>query len=342
MSPSEARAEPAAPLLTRRGLIGLAALGLLTSGARAQGPLLLTLTGASPGGLWSLLGAGIHAAVAAALPGSAVTYQTSGGGFANVMLVSQGRAELGIVHNAELRAALDGRAPFRAPVTNLRALATLYDWAPIQWVLVRSFADRFGITSVDELVAARPPVRFGVNTRGNMVQEVNRAILQAYGVDYADIEEWGGQIVYAASSEMAELMANRRIDLSGNGLFAPDSSIVQTGNALPVTMLSLSRGAVERVAAATGTVPYTIPAGSYDWLERAIPTVALGALLVTSAALAEDVAYSLTRALIEHIDRLRRVHTAMQALTRELMAAPSPIPHHPGAVRYFREAGLAA
>jgi TRAP transporter TAXI family solute receptor len=327
--------------LTRRAVLGLVALAAGVGVARAQRPLLVTLTGASPGGLWSLLGAGIHSAVAAEVPGSAVTYQTSGGGFANVMLVSQGRADLGIVHNAELRAALDGRAPFRAPVTNLRALALLYDWAPIQWVMARSFADRYGIATVDDLVAAKAPVRIGVNTRGNMVQEVNREILAAYGVRYEDVAAWGGQIVYAASSEMAELMANRRIDLSGNGLFAPDSSIVQTGNALEVTMLALSEPAIAAVVAATGTVRYTVTAGTYEWLDRDIPTVALGALLVARDTLAEPVAHEITRALVTQIERIQRVHTAMRALTPALMASQRVIPYHPGALRYYREAGLA-
>ena len=63
-------------------IVTLAALATLASFAEAQPPYNLTLSGASPGGLWSLLGAGVHASVAAAYPGSAVTYQTSGGGLA--------------------------------------------------------------------------------------------------------------------------------------------------------------------------------------------------------------------------------------------------------------------
>ena len=72
----------------------------------------LALMGASPGGLWSLLGAGINSAIVSEHPGSVVTYQTSGGGLANVMLVSEGRADLGIVHDVELKAAVEGSAPF--------------------------------------------------------------------------------------------------------------------------------------------------------------------------------------------------------------------------------------
>jgi TRAP transporter TAXI family solute receptor len=313
---------------------------LTATAAGAQTRYNLSLTGASPGGLWSLLGAGVHAAIAAEYPGSAVTYQTSGGGLANVMLVSDGRADLGFVHNVELRVALAGRPPFRKPYTNLRAIAYLYHWAPMQWVVSRRFAERYGIETAGDLIAAKAPVRFGVNTRGNMVQELNRAILEAYGVTYDDIESWGGQVVYAASGEMAELMANRRIDMTGNGLFAPDSSIVQTAQSLEVTMLSLSDAVVASVADKMGAEPYTIPAGTYDWLDHDVATVSLGAGIVASDALPEQTAYDLAKALVDNLERIRRVHTAMRALTPEHMASELIIPYHPGALRYYREAGL--
>lgn len=326
--------------MSRLAAIVAAALLLAPSVTPAQTRYNLTLTGASPGGLWSLLGAGVNAAVAAEYPGSAVTYQTSGGGLANVMLVSEGRADLGFIHNVELRVALAGRPPFRKNYTNLREIAYLYDWAPVQWVISKRFAERYGIETADDLIAAKAPVRVGVNTRGNMVQELNRAIFEAYGVTYEDIESWGGQVVYAASGEMAELMANRRIDMSGNSLFAPDSSIVQTSTSLELTMLSLNDDVVATVVENMGARPYTIPAGTYDWLDHDITTLSPGAGLVATEAMPEQTAYDLAKATVENLDRIQRVHTAMRALTPQHLASEVVIPYHPGALRYYREAGL--
>ena len=331
------------PLPGVGGIKVLAAVWLVLSFsgvAEAQTSYNLSLTGASPGGLWSLLGAGINAAVATRHPGSVVTYQTSGGGLANVALVSGGRAELGIAHDVELKVAVEGSAPFRQPVTNLRAIAYLYDWAPMQFVITRSFADRYGIETMRDLVTTEAPIRIGVNTRGNMVQELNRQILAAYGVTYDDVESWGGQIVFAASNEMANLMANRRIDMSGNGLFAPNNTILQSSNAVDVTMLPLDEDVIERVSTLTGARPYTISAGVYEWLDRDVSTLALGAELIVYESMPDEHAYDLARALVENLDRLRGVHGAMGALTPEFMVSQSVIPYHPGALRYFREVGL--
>ena len=306
----------------------------------AQGRYNLALTGASPGGLWSLLGAGINAAVVSQHPGSVVTYQTSGGGLANVMLVSDGRVDLGIVHDVELKVAVEGGVPFRQPVMNLRAIAYLYDWAPMQLVITRAFADRYGIETMRDLITTKAPVRMGVNTRGNMVQELNRSILAAYGVTYEEVESWGGQVVFAASSEMANLMANRRIDMSSNGLFAPNNTILQSSNAVEVIMLPLDEEVIEIVSGITGARAYTVPAGAYEWLDRDVSTIALGAELVVNETLPDEYAYDLARALMENIDSLRGVHGAMGDLTPEFMVSQSVIPYHPGALRYYREVGL--
>jgi len=320
-------------LLTVVALVG-------SDAALAQGRYYLTLTGASPGGLWSLLGTGINSAVVHQFPGSAVTYQTSGGGLANVVLLDEARADLGIVHNVELRTALLGNPPFRRRYTNLRAIAYLYNWAPMQWTVSRRFAERYGLVTSDDLVAVKPPVRFGVHTRGNMVYELNRQILAAHGVSFDDVEEWGGRIVVVSQNEMADLLQDRRLDMMGNGVFAPYARIVQTGAALDLSMLSLSDQVIEAVSQATGAEAYTIPAGTYEWLDRDINTVALGAALVATDELSEQVAYEVTRALVENVDQIRRVHTSMRALSPELMGSLRVIPYHPGALRYYREAGL--
>ena len=77
-----------------------------------------------------------------------------------------------------------------------------------------------------------------------------------------------------------------------------------------------------------------------EGLDRDINTVALGAALVATDELSEQVAYDVTKALVENVDQIRRVHTSMRALSPELMGALRVIPYHPGALRYYREADL--
>ena len=66
----------------------IAALGIaVSSSAATADPVNLTLSGGNPGGLWSLLGAGIDRAAKADDSDSVITYQATGGGFANIGLL---------------------------------------------------------------------------------------------------------------------------------------------------------------------------------------------------------------------------------------------------------------
>lgn len=316
------------------------ALMLVPVVGAAQDGLKLTISGGSPSGLWSMLGAGIDGAVRAQVPGSVVTYQTSGGGLANIAIVSRGQAEMGIIHNIELKVAAEGTDPFREPITNLRAIAVLYDWAPMQMVLTKAFADEYGIASIRDIVEKKAPVRLSVNQKGNMVEAVNRAIFEAYGASWEDIESWGGQIIYGPGGEMNTMFNDRRIDMGGNGVFVPDRRFVEAARNQELVMLPLEPEIVSQIATATGGDPYTIPAGGYEWQTEDVQTVALSAVLVASESMPEETAYQVTKALIQQIDKVREVHKAMGNLEGALMPSLSVIPYHEGALRAFREAGL--
>ena len=98
--------------------------------AHAAPPYNLTLSGASPGGLWSIVGAAFNSTVAAAYPGSTITYQTSGGGLANAQLLADGKVPIAIVNDFEMLTAVRGDEPFKAPIKDLRVIVRVYPASP--------------------------------------------------------------------------------------------------------------------------------------------------------------------------------------------------------------------
>ena len=320
-------------------LVGMAVALALTTGAAKAQTYTLTLCGASPGGLWSLLGAGVDAAMKAAYPGSTVTYQTSGGGFANVGLLRAKKCELAIVHDAEAKLALEGKKPFKQAAGDLRAIAVLYNWAPMQFVMNKDFADEHGITSFEDIVAKKAPVRIGVNRRGNVVSHVIESMFQAAGASFDDIESWGGKVVFAASKEMSGLISDRRIDAFGNGVFVRHRSVRQPAEAVPLVLLNVSDATIGKVRADWEIGRYTVKGGSYDWAPDDVQTVTLSAQLVASSSLSDADAYNITKALIDNVGKVSGVHKAMKNLDAKLMAGSST-PYHAGAAKAFKEAGL--
>ena len=79
---------------------------------------------------------------------------------------------------------------------------------------------------------------------------------------------------------------------------------------------------------------------SYDRQQAVVPTAVIMALLVTRAAMIEDVVYLMTKSLFDHLDMLVQTHPAAKDI--EVAKAPFglPVPLHPGAERYYREIGL--
>jgi TRAP transporter TAXI family solute receptor len=314
---------------------------MLAGAAQAQTPpYQLTLAGASPGGLWSSIGLGLDKAMKAAYPGSTITYQTSGGGIANVQLLERKTVPLGIVHNMELRMAQNGEAPFKSKVEDLRVIAYLYNWAPVQLILTKEFADKYGITTFEDIAVKKPPLRVASNRRGNVVHEVVDRMFRAIGVTEKDIEKWGGSVIPAASKEQGDLLRNRRIDGFFNSLFVGQRSILEAAHAVNVVMLPVSDATIKKVTEQTGTDRFVIPAKSYAFQPEATPTVSLGAMLVVNKSMSDQEAYNIAKAMVEHVNEMQSVHPAMKALSPKFMTEQKAGQFHPGAAKLYKEKGL--
>lgn len=311
----------------------------LATAAHAE-PINLTLSGGNPGGLWSLLGVGIDSAVKADDSNSVVTYQATGGGFANIGLLAAYRTDLGLLHDAEGKIALNGGEPFKAPIENMRSIGYMYNWAPMHFFLKKDMAEQYGIDSIDDIATSGAPVRIGINRSGNITSNVALKMLELVGVTEAVIEEADGQFVRAGANEQGELLQDGRLDMITNGIFIQHSSFRAVDENADVVLLSVPSEVIEATNVEFGTGTMVIPAGSYKHQKEDVETVALGALLDATDRMDEDVAYSLASSLIKNVDQIQGVHKSMQQLTRELLAKPSVIEFHSGAAKAYKDAGL--
>ncbi len=313
----------------------------MMSGAVQAQPYQISLAGASPGGLWSNIGIGMDQVMKAAYPGSTVTYQTTGGGFANAILLQQKKVPIGIIHNVELRMAQNGVDPFKAPITEIRPLAYLYDWSPFQLLLTKDFADKYGIKTFEDLIVKKAPVRMVLNRRGNVAHDVAISMLKVNGASLDDIKAWGGNVVLAGSEEQSDLMKDRRVDMIFNSLFVGIRSLVEVGTSVNVVMLPVGKETVDKVGKEMGTDPYVIKANSYPFQPSDVPTLTMGAFVAANKDMPDAQAQAITKALIEKIDAMRAVHPSMKELTPQLLPSlAGNFPYHPGAIAAYKAAGL--
>ncbi len=306
----------------------------------------VTISGASPGGLWSRIGKGIDAAIAAAHPGSTVTYQTSSGGLANVPLVANGRVPMGMATDGELTLAWTGQEPFKAPIKSVRVLFRTYlpaaRFQATHLLMNKEFADEHGIETFADLVAKKPPVRVAINRRGNMDSDISRLLMEEMGVDEKAIESWGGQLVHAASREITSLLLDRRIDFGNFGIAYKHPRVREIAAGITPMVPVMPREVVEKVAKKLGGEVCTIEAREYEFLDRDFHTICVGQIILVNENMPDDEAYRLTKAVVEQIEQFKTAHRLIaKTATPQVLATPGIAPHHPGALRYFKEAGLA-
>ena len=326
-----------------KALLKAAATALiLMSGNAAAQEYQYTLGGFSPGGLGSLLGVGIDQAVKDQFPGSNITYQPSGGGFANVALVDQGRVEFGLAHSAEVLTAVRGDKPFKTPIKGIMTLGLLYRWVPMQIVINKSVAEKYGISKFSDIITKKLPLNIVVNKPGNIVEALTEEMFVAAGASFDKFTGWGGKIVFSGSSGQVELLRDRRVDVMMNNLFVGSSDILEVSQALDVVMLPISEDIIAKVSKKFAAVPFVIPKNAYSFLDRDVPSMSLTMLLIVNKTMEKKVAYNLTKSIVEHVDRLKSVSKGMNALTPEILASETVTPYHPGALQYLAEAGIKA
>jgi TRAP transporter TAXI family solute receptor len=90
-------------------------------------------------------------------------------------------------------------------------------------------------------------------------------------------------------------------------------------------------------------LPYvaaTIPAGTYEGQAEDVATAAIGNFLVTHADVPEEAVYQMTKLVYDNLPTLVAAHAAAKGIKAEEALTGMPVPLHPGAERYFKEAGI--
>jgi TRAP transporter TAXI family solute receptor len=301
----------------------------------------LTVAGASPGGLWSAIGAALDKTINTAYPGSTVTYQTGSGGLANAKLVQDKKVPMGIAADMELNAAVKGAGPFRGrPQKDLRTLVRVYspsDRFQYLYVLVNGdVAEQYGIKTMADLKANAKNIRIGFNRPGNMDGDIGIAAIEANDIDTDSFR----QVVRAASKELTSLLLDRRLDAAAWSVSYNHSTIQELERGIPLVQLNVGEKAAAEVAEEFGIKPCTIKANEHRFINEDKVSVCTGGLVMVHKDMDEQIAYDLAKAMLKEIEVFKATHRAFKNATPESLAEPAAAPHHPGAAKAYKEAGV--
>jgi len=328
---------------TRRTILSAAAaLALATTvgfNAQAQEPRNYILATASTGGTYYPVGVAISTLTKVKLEPKqklGMSAISSAGSGENVKLLRDGEAQFAIMQGLYGYYARTGTGPIESegPQENLRSVSML--WQNVEHFVIRS---EFAETGSIEDMAALKGKTMALGSQNSGTIGSNRTILSGFGIDIDNDYD----LLYGGYGPAAEAVQNGQAAGMGTPAGVPVSAVTQLFSTAgdDVTLLSFSP---EQIVTANGDrdlwTEYLIPGGTYPGLDEDVTTIAQPNFLATSADLPEEDVYEITKTMYENLAFLQAIHPATKAMALEKAIAGLPLPLHPGALRYYEEAGL--
>ena len=264
------------------------------------------------------------------VPGLIAVAQATHGSVDNVKAMAKGDLESGLSQADIAYWSYAGKGMFRGKnrITNLRAIANLYPESV--HIVARKDA---GIKSVKGLKGKR----VSLDVTGSGTQVNARLILRRYGVGLKTLRP-----VYVQLGPAIDMMREGRLDVFFFVAGYPVRAIAELAEKIPIQLLPIAGKTAKRIRRSdlffTETV---IPAGTYKGVDKT-PTLSVGAQWIVRADIDEKLVYGITRALWHKNTRrlLDSGHPNGRLVRLETALDGMAIPLHPGAERFYREAGM--
>jgi uncharacterized protein len=308
--------------------LALSLLALVAASAVSAADTFVNVLTGGTSGVYYPLGVALGNAIGKAMPGIKTSVQATKASVENLNLLQSARGEIAFTLGDSLSDAWKGSedAGFKTPLKKLRGIAAIYP----NYIQIVARADS-GIKTLADLKGKK--VSVGAPKSGT---ELNaRVIFKAAGLEYKDFSK----VEYLPFGESIELMKNRQIDVTLQSAGLGVSALRDLASAVDIVVVPIPPEIVKK----TNDPAYlsaAIPANTYRGQTTDVPAAAVQNYLVTHEGVSDEIVYGMTKALWTNLDALIAAHSAAKAIDLKRALEGMPVPLHPGAEKYYKEAGL--
>jgi uncharacterized protein len=317
--------------LTRlAGLSVVAFAAWFAGSALAQNKAISIATGGT-GGVYYPIGGGLANLLSKTIPGIQATAEVTGGSVDNLKLINSGGAELAFsMADAALDAA-NGEDKFKGTKVPVRTLMVLY---PNQMHVVT--IEGTGIEKMTDLKGKRVSTGSG----GSATEVMAFRVIEAAGLD----KDKDMKRERLGVAESVNALKDRKIDAFFWVGGLPTAAVTDLG-ATPGVKIKLIDHAdlADAMNKKYGNLyaASTIKSGVYPGQDKDNKNTVVWNILVSNASLSDEMAYKIVQIIVDHKADLVAVHQESKSFSVEnQIKTNSPIPWHPGAVKYFTEKGV--
>ena len=320
--------------------VGVALVLVAAVGAQ-QKPVSLTWTAGPVGGGWYTIAGGI-AELVRDTAGVSIKV-IPGGGTQNQPLIEKGDADMGWGLPPLLNAAWNAedpydKAPYGKKMANLRALAGGMSLNTFHFYV----GAETPFKTMDDIFKQKKAIRIALSPVGTSDEWVFRKVLAYYNTDYKDLEAAGFKFFRGSYSEQASNFKDRNTDAVFTFLALPGAAVTEASVGRSLRLLNFPAPLLEYLAKfGLGSGP--IPKGTYPQAANAgedIISATMGSVIVANKNMPDDVAYTVTKAINDNVERFRKIHASLQPYEAKFGPTGTAVPLHPGAEKYYKEKGL--
>ena len=307
------------------------ALGLAFAGASHAQQKTMSIGTGGTGGVYYPLGGAIANVLSKNLSGVQATAEVTGGSVDNLKLIGSGQSEIGFTMADAALDAFQGQDKFKGNPVELRTLMVLYPnimhVVSIEGTGVEKMADLKG-------------KRVSTGSGGSATEVMAFRVIEAAGLD-RDKDMKRERLGVA---ESVNAVKDRKIDAFFWVGGIPTAAVTHLAATPGIKMKLFDHGDLaEKMNAKYGKLysPSTIKAGSYPGYDKDNSITEVWNLIVTGDKMSNEDAYTIVKTLVEKKADIVAVHKEAESFSLDNQVQErSPIPFHPGALKYFKEKGV--
>jgi hypothetical protein len=279
------------------------------------------------GGIYYPYGGGVAEVWSKYVKGVKAVAEVTGASVENVKLAHKGETVIGEVMGDVAVAGYNGLAKFKGKKHNILSMAIMYPNL-LQVVALK----KSGITNMEQVKGAN----ISTGSPGSGTNFMTEAVLKALEIPvdaYKDSR--------LSFTESANALRDGTIKVGSWSVGPGTSSILDLSTTHDITVIPFTPEQTEKILASNKTyASVDLAGGIYRGIDAPVPTIGVWNVMICQKSLDTELVYKLVKALFEHNDYMRKIHPSASYTTPENAVKYSPIPLHPGTIKYLKEKGI--
>jgi TRAP transporter TAXI family solute receptor len=263
--------------------------------------------------------------------GISVTVEPVGGSDATLRGIGAKKVEIGMVNANSAVDALAGAGSY-SKVGKIPISLIAQGQDSLRQIVVRADS---GIKTPKDFPGKKLIARRKANQE---IEVIANLLFDLYGVDKKEVKI----LETAESNEAVEALKMGTVDAAILPGGVPASFLLDLAQSTKVVFLSIPDDKLSTMLKRLGPAFHRgiIPPNTYRGQNYEVRVPAMSSLIVCRSDLPEETVYKITKSIFENYEEIKAGHSAGKDWNLQNTLKAPPLPFHPGAVRYFKEAGV--